>query len=194
MIGSGKEIPDRDAEEIGIPARGFLSSEEDASFVILVDDLERKRSGDGRRIFDRYRSALDTMLRPDQTRRASVHFLVNMLEAYYFADARAVNAVLGTEIEDHEGDVETIPHPKNELKKLSPGFDEIRHGCRILGALRADHVLSGRETCSSLRTMFAWICKVIGEPAGVTHQLSEGRYSEVTGNQIPLPARRGGGQ
>ena len=182
MIGSGKTIPDRDAEDVGFPARAFLSSETD--FVILVDDLEAGRSGEIQQIFNRYRLALDTMLQPDQVRRASVHFLVNMLEAYYFADARAVNTVLGTELEDYEGDVEAIRHPKNELKRLYRGFDEMEHGCRILDTLRVCHVLSRRDTCSSLRTMFAWICKAIGEPEGETYQLLEGHYSDVTGDQL----------
>ena len=182
MTGSGKTIPDRDAEDIGFPARAFLSSETD--FVILVDDLEAGRSGGIRQILDRYRLALDTILQPDQIRRASVHFLVNMLEAYYFADARAVNTVLGTELEDYEGDVETIRHPKNELKRLYPGFDEMEHGCLILDTLRVCHVLSRRDACSSLRTLFAWICKAIGEPEGETYQLLEGRYSDLTGDQI----------
>ena len=182
MIGSGKTIPDKDAMEIGFTARAFLSSE--TNFVILVDDLEADRAGEIRQIFDRYRLALDTILLPDRARRASVHFLVNMLEAYYFADARAVNTVLGTELEDCEGDVETIRHPKSELKRLHQGFDEIEHGCRILGKLRACHVLSRRDTCASLRTMFAWICKAIGEPEGETYQLLEGRYSDVTRDQL----------
>ena len=182
MIGSGKTIPDKDAEDIGFPARAFLASETD--FVILVDDLEAGRSGEGPRIFDRYRLALDTILRPNQIRRASVHFLVNMLEAYYFADARAVKAMLGVELEDYEGDVETIRHPKNELRGLYRGFDEMEHGCRILETLSACHILSRRDTCSSLRTMFAWICKVIGEPEGETYQLLEGRYNDVTRDQL----------
>ena len=187
MVGSGKTIPDRDAQDIGLPAREFLSSE--TRFVVLVDDLEAGRSREIRQIFDRYRLALDTMLRPDQARRASVHFLVNMLEAYYFADARAVNEVLGTDLEDWEDDVETIRHPKNELKRLCRGFDEIEHGCRILDTLRVCHVLSRRETCSSLRTMFAWICRIIGEPEGEAYQLPEGRYNDVTQDQ-PIPWRR----
>lgn len=182
MVGSGKTIPDKDAKDIGFPARAFLSSE--AHFVVLVDDLEAGRSGEIRQIFGRYRLALDTILRPDQSRRASVHFLVNMLEAYYFADARAVNEVLGTDIEDCEDDVETIRHPKNELKNLYRRFDEIEHGCRILDTLRVCHVLSRKETCSSLRTMFAWICKIIGEPEGEAYQLPEGRYSDVTRDQL----------
>ena len=183
MTGSGKTIPDKDAEAIGLPARAFLLSSE-THFVILVDDLEADRAGEIRQIFYRYRLALDTILQPAQARRASVHFLVNMLEAYYFADARAVNAVLGTELEDYEGDVEAMRHPKNELKKLYRGFDEMEHGCRILDTLKAPHVLSRKDTCASLRTMFAWICKVIGEPEGETYQLLEGRCSDVTGDQL----------
>ncbi len=93
MVGTGKRIPDRDAEQIGIPARRFLSSTGD--FVLLVDDLEANRSGEVDAVFDRYRMALDTMLREDMSAKAAVHFLVNMLEAYYFADAKAVNKVLG---------------------------------------------------------------------------------------------------
>ena len=115
MIGSGKRIPDKDATDIGLPARQFLSSE--SSFVILIDDLEATRSKEIQQVFGRYRLALNDMLEPNQIRRASVHFLVNMLEAYYFADAQAVNSVLGTEIEDYEGDVETIRNPKSNLKK-----------------------------------------------------------------------------
>ena len=182
MVGSGKTIPDKDAQDIGLPARRFLSS--DTSFVVLVDDLEARRAGEAKQVFDRYRLALDTILRPDQTRRASVHFLVNMLEAYYFADGRAVNSVLGTEIKDWDGDVETIRHPKNELKGLHQGFNEVEHGCRILDALRAAHVLSRRETCASLRTMFGWICRIIGETEGEAYRLSEGRYSDVTQDQL----------
>ena len=180
MVVSGKTIPNKDEQDIGFPARRFLSSETD--FVTLVDDLEASRAGEITQVFDRYRLALDTILR-DQAHRASVHFLVNMLEAYYFADAQAVNGVLGTQIEDYEGDVETIRHPKGRLKQLHRGFDEVEHGCQILDKLRAAHVLSRRETCASLRTMFAWICRIIGETEGEVYQLSEGRYSDVTGDQ-----------
>ena len=74
MMGSGKQIPNREEEEIGLPARTFLSS--DDRYVLLIDDLEAKRSGDIQQIFDRYRLALDTMLLEDQAHRASVHFLV----------------------------------------------------------------------------------------------------------------------
>src|SRR5688572_10877557 len=42
MIGSGKAIPDKDASEIGLPARNYLNNYPN-SFVILVDDLEHWR-------------------------------------------------------------------------------------------------------------------------------------------------------
>ena len=183
MAGSSKAIPDKDAEDIGFPARKFLSSE--TNFVILVDDLEAERTGEIQQIFDRYRHALDRILLSDQIRRrASVHFFVNMLEAYYFADARSVNAALGTGLEDCEGDVEEIRTPKSELRKLHQGFNEIEHGCRILDMLRVPHVLSRPDACASLRTMFAWICKAIGEPEGETYQLLGGCYSNVTKGQL----------
>ena len=111
MLGSGKRIPDRDAENVGLPARSFLSS--DDRYVLLIDDLEAKRAGNIQQVFDRYRRALDASLTENQTHRASVHFLVNMLEACYFADTQAVNAVLGTNLVDLEGDVETIRNPKS---------------------------------------------------------------------------------
>ena len=110
MLGSGKAVPDRDASEIGLPARGFLSSHD--RYVLLVDDLEADRSQVMQEVFGRYRAALDTVLSEDQARRAAVHFFVNMLEAYYFADTRAVNDVLDTELADFAGDVESIRHPK----------------------------------------------------------------------------------
>ena len=50
-----------------------------------------------------------------------------MLEAYLFADAQTVNAVLGTELDaiTFDGDVETIRNPKFrwDLKaRFSPGL------------------------------------------------------------------------
>ena len=163
MIGSGKQIPNRDAEEIGLPARNFLSF--DDRYVLVIDDLEEGRSTDTQQtIFDRYRLALDTMLSESQAHRASVHFLVNMLEAYLFADAQPVNAVLGTDLVDFEGDVETIRNPKRDLKGFSPGFDEREHGRQIVERLNIPHVLSRADACCSLRTIFAWVYTAIEEP------------------------------
>ena len=182
MIGSGKTIPDKDAEDIGFPARKFLSSE--SNFIILVDDLESRRSGDRKEVFDRYRRALDTILRPNQAHRASVHFFVFMLEAYYFADAQAVNQVLGTTLEDFEGDVETIENPKINLKRLYQGFGEIEDGRKIVTRLDMRHVLSREDTCSYLRAMFAWIFKVIGEPEIDEYKLACGQCGDVTMHQV----------
>ena len=181
MLGSGKRIPDRDAVEIGLPSRRFLSS--DDRFVLLIDDLEEGRSTDIQQIFDRYRLALDTMLTANQAHRASVHFLVNMLEAYYFADAQAVNAVLGTDLVDFDGDVETIPNPKRNLKNLWREFDEREHGRQIVERLNVPHVLSRADTCCSLRTIFAWIYVAIGEPDCEIRPLLDGCYNETTRGQ-----------
>ena len=182
MVGSGKKIPNRDATDIGLPARHFLTSED--MFVLLVDDLEAARSDRRKEIFDRYRRALDTMLIPSQTCRASVHFLVNMLESYFFANSDAVNAVLGTNMEDYEGDVETIRNPKAQIRSIHSGYKVIDDGCQIIRRLDVAHVLSRRDACCSLRTMFAWVHKAVGEPESEVAQFLAGRRSDVTEAQI----------
>ncbi len=150
-----------------------------------MDDLEHDFRDQAEAVFQRYRAALDTFLGPaGLSHRASVHFLVNMLEAYYFAHAAAINAVLGTGLADFEGDVETIRHPKNELKRLHPGFDEIEHGREIIERLDVAHVLSNPATCRSLRTLFGWCSKAIGRVGDDVYQLANGSYFEVTRPQI----------
>jgi hypothetical protein len=177
----GKKIATRD-EEIGLEARSALRG--GYHFVILVDDLERCSPDP---VYRRYRDALDTMLTAEERRRAAVHFLQNMLEAYYFADAKAVNAVLGTALADHPADVEEIPHPKQELKVLTGGvFDEVTHGERIAANLDVPHVLANPETCASLRALVAWCAKAIGEPAGAMYCLDTGAHAIVTGRQLAL--------
>ena len=115
-----------------------------------------------------------------------MHFLVNMLEAYYFAHSQAVNSALDTEIEDYQGDVETIRNPKSRLQRKYPGFDEVEDGCRIIRRLSVVHVLSREDTCSSLRTMFAWIYKAVGEPECELRRVLVGGYNDVTKGQIRL--------
>jgi len=182
MVGDGKKIPDRDEREIGLTARRYLTG--DATFVILVDDLEADRASDATDVYHRYREALDTMLLESQRGRASVHFFVNMLEAYYFADANAINEVLGTNLEDYRDDVETIRHPKNELKRHHSGFDEVEHGRAIVAKLNLPHVLSRPETCAALRTLFGWCSTAIGQASSDCFQLVRGSYSELTKRQI----------
>ena len=178
MVGSGKTIPDRDAEEIGLPARNFLKASA-SRYVLLVDDLEANRAADIENVFGRYRSALDTML-GSLAPRAAVHFFVNMLEAYYLADAAAVNQVLGTDVDDHDGDVEEIHNPKARLKSLYPVFDEKEHGAQIVERLDVLHVLARPDACASLRTLFAWASEAIGE----SDWLPAGRLSPTTEGQI----------
>ncbi len=139
MVGSGKIIPNEDEKDIGLPARRYLS-ENSCAYVLLIDDLEYDRTDIAQQVFDRYRKALDIILK-SQKYRASVHFLVNMLEAYYFAHAEAINAVLGTSFTDFPGDVESIRHPKNDLKKQYFNFDEIEDGGKILELLDLEQVL-----------------------------------------------------
>ena len=177
MVGTGKTIPDKDADEIGFPARKFLSA--DDTFVLLVDDLEARRRDEVEGVFGRYRLAFDTIL-GSRSPRASVHFLVNMLEAYYFADAEAVNGVLGTDLTDFPGDVETIANPKSRLKGLVASFNERRDGVRIVRQLDIAHVLANEDACASLRTMFAWTGEAIGESG----RFSSGRLFDTTRGQI----------
>ena len=49
---------------------------------------------------------------------------------------------LAQTLEDFEGDVETIENPKNSLKRLYHGFDEIEHGREIVARLDMRHILS----------------------------------------------------
>jgi hypothetical protein len=182
ITGTDLELPRKD-EDIGLVARGCFSKGFD--YVILVDDLEH----DWTKLFDetfrRYREALDRLLRPQGTQaKASVHFFVNMLEAYYLADSAAINAVLGTALDDYEGDVETIRHPKNDLKKINPGFHEVRHGRLILERLDLPHILSNPATCASLRTLIAWCSRAIGRPLSEKYELAGGCYCDVAKHQI----------
>lgn len=185
MVGKGQIIPTED-EKIARVARDCLDPNRGGfDFIIIVDDLEHDRRDHADDVYQRYRTALDVILQPNGLdHRASVHFLVNMLEAYYFANAAAINAVLGTRLTDLDRDVETISHPKNELKALSPGFDEIEHGEQIMQRLDVRHVLSNPETCRSLRTLFGWCSKAIGRPFDETYRLLDGKYWEVTREQI----------
>jgi hypothetical protein len=191
MLRSGKTIPNKDAQKIGLPARRYLETGP-CRFVILIDDLEHDRLQQTQQLFYRYRLALDTILK-SQKRDASVHFLVNMLEAYYFADADAINLALELEppLEDHDGDVETIRHPKGKLKKRYPSFKEVEDGGKILKLINIEHVLLQPDKCAGLRTLFAWCVKVLERHPSYKHfsladkyQLGEGKLSDITRAQL----------
>ncbi len=181
-VGKSKSLSNNESS-LGLRVRGYLRNGYD--YVILVDDLEHDFRDQAAAVYQRYRDDFDTLLEPaGLSHRASVHFLVNMLEAYYFAHADAINAVLGTRLADYQGDVEDIRHPKNELKKLSPGFKEIEHGRKIIERLDVPRVLSNPETCRSLRTLFGWCSRAIGREFDDVYQLTNGRYFDVTRPQI----------
>ncbi|MGH7173379.1 MAG: DUF4276 family protein [Gemmataceae bacterium] len=189
MPGQRGRIPTRD-EDVALRALGFLRQGGD--FVLLIDDLEGARRSQVAAVYSRYREAFNQVL-PDHYRwRTSVHFLVNMLEAYYFADAKAINAVMGSDWTDYEGDVETIGHPKGELKRQLGSFDEVKQGEQIVRHLDVPHVLSRPETCAALRTLFAWCWRALRLSPGEDYQLEKGCYFEVTRSQIEqLPSVNG---
>jgi len=192
MIGTARRIPDKDMEEIGFPARGYVMQSH-CHFVIFVDDIEHDRRSIVQDVYERYRSILDAALPSERQGRASVHFLVNMIEAYYFGDSELVNVVLtlNPPLPDFVGDVEEIRNPKARLRQLFTPFDEVCHGGQILAGLDVERVLSNPATCAWLRTLFAWCVKALERhpqwqavyPRDRFH-LVDGVMSFVTGAQI----------
>ena len=189
VVGTNQTIEEKDELEIGLPAIGYVNLSE-YHFVLLIDDLEYGRRDQALEVFNLYRTVLDTVLNTLK-HRASVHFLVNMLEAYYFADAEAINAVLETSLPDYEGDVETIRNPKSDLRQMYPTFREIEAGGRILDQIDIEHVLSRPDACASLRTLFAWCVKVLETYFDHDYadfydkyRLHDGKLSEITRTQL----------
>ena len=185
---NGKDIFDK-ADIIGSKARRHLKNNT-CCFVLLIDDLEYDNKDLAPQIFSRYRTAFDKVLK-ELKHRASMHFLVYMLEAYYFADAEAIKAILNASLSDYEGDVEEIHHPKGDLKGLYPRFNEIKHGGAILDKINIEHVLSCPDTCASLRTLFAWCVKVLETYSDHDcadlydkYRLHDGKLSEITRTQL----------
>jgi Domain of unknown function (DUF4276) len=182
MVGSNKELPSKD-ETITIEVSRYLKADE-SNRVILIDDLENRRREIIGQTFARYRNAVDQALTEDQKSRVSVHFLVNMIEAYYFADANAINSALSTNFSDHNGDVEEIPNPKNKLKQAYPGFKEIEHGGKILKHINLENVLSNPKNCASLRTLVAWCYQALEITRTEKYQLLEGKLFLTTKAQL----------
>jgi len=167
VTGTEKKVINKRDEQIGLIARRFLigGKSDERRILILLDDLEGARSDLADSVFSRYRDALDVFLTPHGKEQcASVHFLRNMLEAYYWADPDAVSKSMNELHPGHgkrpfvgcSGDVETIRHPKNDLKDYYGSFDEIRDGGKILENIDVSRVLGNPETCRALRTMFHW--------------------------------------
>ena len=189
VVGTDQQIPTTDWEEIGAPAIDHVN-QSDYHFVILIDDLEYRRTDQAHEVFERYQDALNAL--PNTSRhRASVHFMVYMLEAYYFANAQAINAVLGTFLSDHGDDVETIRNPKSNLRQMPPSFDVIDDGGEILNQLDIKHVLSRPDACASLRTLFTWCVEILAQHPNFNrtdfdnkYRLHDGILSVITGPQL----------
>lgn len=161
MVGHrGHRIPDRAQSDISIPARMFLRNHPDR-YLVLIDDLEHDRRGQAESIFELYRESLDLHLNASEKPRAAVHFLVNMLEAYFFADPVAMNRALGLDIEAHDGDVEDIRNPKRRLKQHFSNYRERHHGGQILEQLDLHKVLGNPGTCAWLRSCVSWIVRAL---------------------------------
>ena len=188
MVRMGQVLPPKDVEEIGLPIRARLQ-QFPGSYAMIVDDLEGARRNFAAAVYERYRGVLDVILAPVGLQsRASAHFLVNMLEAYYFAHAEVVNAVAGFAVlaADHPADVEQIGHPKGELKARWRGFDEIEHGRQIVPRLDLEHVLSRPQECCALRTMIAWCVAKLIEADVVWDDTLSGSYHLTDGCRSPL--------
>lgn len=194
MLGRGGKIPSRAETEISFPARKFLRDYPER-FLILIDDLEHDRRGQVESIFNLYRESLDKLLQDREKQRVAVHFLVNMLEAYFFADPGALAQALGLEVA-HSGDVEEIQHPKNLLKQHFPNYREREHSGQILKYLNLHQVLADPTTCSWLRSCTSWIVRalhadldpslhpVLAETVEACH-LEEGKCVRLTLEQAP---------
>lgn len=199
-------VPTKD-EEIGLEARWYLTDrfhkDKLYHFVILIDDLEHDRRDRKEALFQKYRQTLDQMLITEQQRRhTSVHFLVNMLEAYYFADVNAINSALelNPPISQEPDDVETLRHPKRKLQNIlrnppyNLAFREKRDGGEILSCLNIMTVLANSQSCRALRTLFAWCHFVLKhhpqyEQTNLPHfalacHLEDGEHWDVTFKQL----------
>lgn len=187
MVGRGRLLTTRQ-EELGLIARRFLG-ECDSHLVLFVDDLEQV-TDEKHEVFKHYRESLDRMLSSvGLADRAAVHFMVKMVEAYFFADAAAINAILNSTLEDFDGDPETIGHPKGKLKQIAKShqrsFDEKADGQRVAERLDLAKVLFNAETCASLRSLVKWCSRRIGDPDTDRFQLICGAFCPMTGVQIP---------
>lgn len=160
VVGRPKgRLPTRMEEEISLPSRASLADPD--RLLVLIDDLEHDRRGSIESIFELYRGALDLLLDDAQRSRASVHFLANMLEAYFFADPRAVEEALDSELASPESDVEQIRNPKGLLKQKIPGYGEKHHGGMILDRIDLHRVLAEPQACGWLRSCVAWLVRGI---------------------------------
>lgn len=188
--------PDKDELEISYPAKKFLNGTKpnERRFVILLDDLEHDRLNDMKEIFEHLLFILRKAMNDEQRTRASVHFLVMMMEAYFFADAAALKKILNLDREDYKEDVEMIRNPKSDFKDILSScngisYKETEHGVSLLKAVNIEKVLSNPKTCASLRSLFKWcVSKLNNHPQFHTvaipdFKLADGIVSALTDGQ-----------
>lgn len=195
IIGTSKQLPGKDFDKISAPARRHIQ-EDPCSRIILIDDLEGIDEQEAKKTFDRYRQALDAGL-GSYSKRGSVHFLVNMFEAYFFADPTALSESLGVSIAQasYNGDVETILNPKAKLKQIFSNYKEAEHPGPILDRFCLAYALANPEYCRSLRTCVKWIVHQLEVYPDMNYlsllmyeyesafSLSTGRLYDVTADQ-----------
>jgi hypothetical protein len=161
IVGTNRSASTRE-DDLGLRIRGRLALDTHA-YVLIVDDLEHERRPQCDAVYSRYRDILDRFLDESDRTRASVHFLVNMLESYYFAHPDAVTTALNLvrPFPGESGDVEEIRNPKSNLRQIlnssyKRSFDEVSDGKRIVNHLRLEIILGDAQTCAALRTLVAW--------------------------------------
>lgn len=190
IVGTGFNMTDR-REEFALRARAYLMPDPTNRYLLVIDDLE---GHDPLPTFRLYRAALDAVLaKPGLSTRASVHFLVNMLEAYFFAHADALNQAAGFQViaVDHSTDVEAIPHPKNRLKQLWSAFGEVEPAGHVLKQLDLAHVLSRPDQCCWLRSLVAWCMDRLKEHGAFYGAVDPARFRLNDGCKTPLTYNQG---
>lgn len=156
-------------EEISLPVRSCLRRGED-TYLLLIDDLESSGRASVEEIFKNYRRAVDLLLAAEEKSRTAVFFLVNMLEAYFFADPEAIHRALGIQAEISVGDVEKIRNPKSRLAMQYPGYRETEDGGRILEQLDLFKVLENPKHCAWLRSCIDWVYRSLSRDLAVELQ------------------------
>jgi hypothetical protein len=182
VTGKQQNLPSRD-QELALRVRAALQGNLD--FVILVDDLEQSRRQQVEAVIDRYSTAGRLLLKDNEKHRFAVHLLVNMMEAYFFADTNAVEHVLGYKVVSPDADVENIGHPKSVLKDQSDGaYDEREHAPQLLETLNLETVLGCPTTCRSLRTLVSWCVRAKRQLPSARFNLAEGELYQPTASQL----------
>ncbi len=193
-------------QEIALKVRGWLENGQNR-FLIFIDDGERARAATIGEVFADYRSTITALLPEAQHPRVAVHFLVNMIEAYYFADPERASEALGWSIPRIGGDPEEIRNPYSDLieaaGRLGKDYGKKREtGERVLARIRLEEILKNPEHCGWLRAAVRWLVfsleNATDQPEALEafgfrqlFHLESGKIAPLTGAQavLPRPAR-----